>query len=104
MVDEKPALQGTRDITFISAFESSLVHCLKSHPSGNHRNPGNGGTAEIFEAPVSKILKKGIKKSIPMINILNDFICTCSSMGFIQICIDPHDEVVLGCALDNLMQ
>jgi len=32
--------------TFISALESSPVHCLKSRPSGNRRMPGKAGTAE----------------------------------------------------------
>ena len=38
-----------KTVTFINAFESSPVHCLKSRPSGNHCNPGNGGTADILE-------------------------------------------------------
>ena len=32
--------------TFISAFESSPVHWLKSRPSGKRRSPGNSGTAD----------------------------------------------------------
>jgi hypothetical protein len=36
------------ELTFISAFESSPVHCKKSRPSGKRRNPGNGGMAEML--------------------------------------------------------
>ena len=32
--------------TFISALESSPVHCLKSRPSENRRMPEKAGTAE----------------------------------------------------------
>ena len=35
-------------MTFISAFESSPVHCLKSLPSGKRRIPGYAGTADIL--------------------------------------------------------
>ncbi len=35
-------------ITFIRAFESSPVHCLKPLPSGKRRRPANGGTTAIL--------------------------------------------------------
>lgn len=35
-------------LTFMRAFESSPVHCLKSWPSGKHHRPANGGTAAIL--------------------------------------------------------
>jgi hypothetical protein len=34
--------------TFMRAFESSPVHCLKPGPSGKRRSPGNGGTAAML--------------------------------------------------------
>ena len=40
-------------ITFISAFESSPVHCAKSRPSGKRRSPGKIGTADILEMTLS---------------------------------------------------
>jgi hypothetical protein len=35
-------------ITFISAFESSPVHCLNPRPSGKRRKPENEGAAAIL--------------------------------------------------------
>lgn len=35
--------------TFINAFESSPVHCLKRRPSGNRRKPTNGGAMAILK-------------------------------------------------------
>lgn len=35
-------------LTFMSAFESLPVHCLKFRPCGNRRRPGKGGTAAIL--------------------------------------------------------
>jgi hypothetical protein len=37
------------NLTFISAFESSPVHCRKSRPSGKRRSPGKAGTAEMLD-------------------------------------------------------
>jgi len=37
-------------MTFINAFESSPVHCLKLRPSGNLRRPGKAGTDAILVA------------------------------------------------------
>lgn len=34
--------------TFMSAFESSPVHCLKPRPSGKRRSSGNDGAAAIL--------------------------------------------------------
>jgi hypothetical protein len=34
--------------TFMSALESSPVHCLNPLPSGKRRKPGNDGTAAIL--------------------------------------------------------
>lgn len=35
-------------LTFISALESSPVHCLKPRPWGNRRRPANGGASAIL--------------------------------------------------------
>lgn len=34
--------------TFISALESSPVHCLNPRPIGNRRNPANGATMAML--------------------------------------------------------
>jgi hypothetical protein len=54
----EPVLRWEKGITFISAFESLPVHCSKSRPSGKRRNPGKGGTADILEAPMSRVWGK----------------------------------------------
>ena len=41
--------------TFIRAFESSPVHCLKPRPSGKRRRPGNKGTAAMLMRDLDKI-------------------------------------------------
>jgi hypothetical protein len=35
-------------LTFMSAFESFSVHCVKLHPSGKCCNPGNAGMADML--------------------------------------------------------
>jgi len=49
-------------MTFISAFESSPVHCEKSWPSGKCCRPGNAGTAEMLHGfNHQKMLEEGIE-------------------------------------------
>ena len=44
--------------TFINAFESSPVHCLKPRPSGNLRRPANGGAAAILKKDYENLYNK----------------------------------------------
>ncbi len=39
--------------TFINAFESLPVHCLKPRPSGNRRKPTKGGAMAILKCYIS---------------------------------------------------
>jgi hypothetical protein len=43
------------ELTFMSAFESSPVHCLKPRPCGKRRNPGKDGTRAILQVWLIKI-------------------------------------------------
>jgi hypothetical protein len=45
-------------LTFMRAFESSPVHCLKPLPSGNRRSPTKGGARAMLESSISHILGK----------------------------------------------
>ena len=44
--------------TFISALESSPVHCWKLRPCLKRRRPGNGGASAILHWRISETLKK----------------------------------------------
>jgi hypothetical protein len=57
MLEDKPGywifelsdfLKVIGDITFISAFESSPVHCLNPRPCENRRRPAKGGTIAML--------------------------------------------------------
>jgi len=48
---EPPVAKEAR--TFINAFESLPVHCLKCRPCGKRRRPGKGGTIAILEVLTS---------------------------------------------------
>ncbi len=37
------------ELTFMSAFESSPVHCLKFRPSGKRRSPAKDGASAMLE-------------------------------------------------------
>lgn len=50
--------------TFMRAFESSPVHCVKSRLSGKRRRPGYGGTADILNTPKSNQYQRGSRYEV----------------------------------------
>jgi hypothetical protein len=44
------------ELTFMRAFESLLVHCLKPLPSGNRHSPAKGGARAMLDSCISHIL------------------------------------------------
>jgi hypothetical protein len=96
---------NSTELTFMSAFESSPVHCLKSRPSGNRHRPGNAGTAEILcTNQIKSTVEKANKGDAPTIDIINDLISTCRTMFLNKIFIDPTYQVVFKSTLDKLME
>lgn len=49
--------------TFMSALESSPVHCVKSRPSGKRRSPGNTGTPDILKSYYISKLELRVEKA-----------------------------------------
>jgi hypothetical protein len=56
--------------TFIKAFESSPVHCLKFRPSGKRRKPANGGAIEILFSLLFKQVDDQVYEALPMVNVV----------------------------------
>src|ERR1700733_1767461 len=94
-------LEGVR--TFISALESSPVHCLKPLPSGKRRWPGNGGAAAILiKIKVISVTSKARKMISPFIDICHYRSCSGRAMYKNKILANPCDEMVFECTFDDL--
>jgi hypothetical protein len=91
--------------TFIKAFESSPVHCLKPQPSGNRRRPGNKGTAAMLMKVSNKCLVviQWYSNHTPLIYISKDHLSMSLSMDALKILGHPFDKVVFERALNNLV-
>lgn len=90
LVYNEPAL---RQLTFINAFESSPVHCLKFLPSGKRRSPGKLGTTAILNRVTDKIQNLGVNSMLiyaPSINVCHDCCRSLFSMLLYQVLLDPY--------------
>ena len=90
-------------LTFIRAFESFPVQCLKFCPSGNLQSPGKMGTTEILEM-LRTMQRNKAEFCLPMVNVLGYLMGTRFMMFNSQIFVDPSDYVVLEGSLHNLME
>ena len=90
-------------LTFINAFESSPIHWWKSWPSGNQCRPGNGGTVDILPWRNQHLSQTTSNDDLPVVYIINDFLCSSFPVCQDQVFIDPSYYVVLECTLDHLM-
>ena len=92
-------------LTFISAFESSPVHCLKPRPWGNRQRPGNGGTAAILDIHNIRIVSRLVGEHYPLPSIDVGHDCRSASLTVLEhkIFANPRHEVVFECSLDQLM-
>ena len=89
--------------TFISALESSPVHCLKPRPSGNWRNPGNKGTAAIlFQG--KNVYIKDHQHHAPLVDVRKNLLCPLFAMNILKIVSYPLHKMVFECPFDDLMQ
>jgi hypothetical protein len=70
------------ELTFISAFESSPVHCEKSRPSGKRRKPGNAGIAEILTKAWLVHVCHRNESRVLVVNIRNNFKSTSLTVCF----------------------
>ena len=96
-------MKSNYNFTFISALESSPVHCLNPRPSGKRRIPAKGGTAAILTTQISNG-PKTFASVIPFINIIKDPVRPCLAMGFNEVFTYPGDEVILKSPFDELME
>ena len=95
-------VQENKILTFINAFESSPVHCLKSRPSGKRRIPGYGGTADILQTISIDFMPNALHA--PSINVLNDIKCAGSPMFKNQVILNPRHKVVFKDTFDELVE
>lgn len=96
-----PSIAGK--YTFISAFESSPVHCLNPRPLGKRRSPENGAIIEILYNVESR--KVDLKPtSLPIIDVFEDPVGSCLTVGLDKPLLDPLDDVVFERPFDNLME
>jgi hypothetical protein len=91
--------------TFISALESSPVHCLKPLPCGKRRWPGNGGEAAILtKINTTSVTCKARKIISPIIDICHYRSRGSRAMYEDKILTNPGDKVVLERAFDDLVK
>ena len=89
--------------TFISALESSPVHCLNPRPSGNRRSPGNKGTAAIL-VKCNHDNFINAPNNVPVVDICKNLLRSCFSMDTLEILSNPFDEMIFKGAFDHLME
>lgn len=90
--------------TFISAFESSPVHCANPRPSGKRRKPENDATAAILCHMNNVRFTIKSKYSSPLVNIVYSPLSFAFTVGKFQVFLHPIYEMVLKSSLDELVQ
>lgn len=81
--------------TFIRAFKSLPVHCLKSLPCGKRRSLGNEGTiAILFLYSESGGLRRCFKYNLPAVNVVHYFFRTLWSVLLGKIYTNPRHQMV----------
>ena len=89
--------------TFIRAFESSPVHCLKPRPCLNRRSPGKSGArANLDIRLVNRV--QSIKNDIPTIDIRHNTSCARFPVNKDQIIFNPLNQVVFETTFYNLVE
>jgi hypothetical protein len=88
--------------TFIRAFESSPVHCLKPRPSGNLRRPANGGAAAMLKKNYENLYDQH-EMNIPLVDIIQNCFAWCARILSAYILCYPINEMIFKCPLDELV-
>jgi len=89
----------------MSALESSPVHCLKPLPSGKRRWSGNAGDAAILIRIINASAMHDAEMKIsPIIDICHYRSSISWAVHEDQVLADPCNEVILECALDDLVE
>ena len=89
--------------TFISAFESSPVHCLNPRPSGNRRKPANGGTMLMLLFWFSSVLLIDRNK-IPVIDVIKNPVGLSVPMSENKIFFHPGYKMIFKSPFNDLMK
>jgi len=89
--------------TFMRAFESSPVHCLKPRPSGNRRRPENGGVIAMLIKLIRNYSARNQTFS-PVIDIIQDPISPRSAMFTDQVVFHPSNKMIFKYPFDDLME
>ena len=91
--------------TFISAFESSPVHCLNPRPSGKQRRAGNEGAAAMLmmdESWLNKINRQW--EDLPPVNVSENLFSLSWRVLELDIICHPGHQVIFECSFNNLVE
>ena len=78
------------NLTFISALESSPIHCLNPRPWGKRRSPEKGGTAAILITQIVSTGPRTFGSVIPFIDIIKDLVRPCLAIVIYQFSLSAH--------------
>lgn len=90
-------------LTFINAFVSSPVHCLKPRPWGKHLIPAKGAASDMLRGPFSGSLSV-LRACSPIVDLVKNLISMFFWMESVYEVPNPINEMVLKSPFDELMQ